>query len=749
MLKLNKLTLKGFGCFKEERMFEYSDGINLVRAENGKGKTTQLEAIEMLLISNYEGSFGDYINRDSTEFEISLDFNLNNYHLLETLNCKQGKSSVTSVRKLIDLDTDKELANGESVKEWLSTYLPSSTSKFALFARQNSKNDIIDCSDSERRDVFKRIQDLDYTKEIKTLITPKIETVKQSIIDVDKEIFALENKTYEEKSEIELPFSKDEYNLKKEKLEKLNAEKALKEEKKKRFDELLSKKESIMKDVSEVSGSIADKKDKIYTCENFINNSEDEKKNIIYTHDRNKESINDEITSFEKKLKNLDEEKNEEIKSITENINELSKEIEEFTNEMNSIKLTKLIKFDESSLIDARSNLSELMTKKSIAFKNAEQLKSGICPCCGRSGCEHKYQEYADEVTSYENQIVDCENLIAELNNKKSDYEEKVQKNQENKELKLSLQSKIETKNARLESLNKSFSNVDEMYESKKNEIKSKIAFAKQNYNNEDEICETECKTVDDKSEMMKVQKKELEDEVLKLEEKQHSLGKELLEVGKKIDEYEDSENETVDTEDLEDDLKYYNDIVSQNKIIKEHNSNLKLIMKEDKIKLDELKDKRKLFENQKFNLESASNIMSKEFPNWMIENSISEIENQMNQFIDDVYYKSLDISLRSTKTSIKLEYGKGDKKSPSSRLSGAETQIVNLSFINNFNKMIGLNCILLDECDSAMDNKRRQNFYESLINMKDIYGQILIVTHNEQMQNYIVANSECNVIIL
>src|SRR5574344_1399924 len=85
MLKLIKLSLKGFGCFKDEKIFEYDNGINIIRAENGSGKTTQINAISILLLSEYEGSFADYMNRECNEFTISLEFMLNDKHLLETL----------------------------------------------------------------------------------------------------------------------------------------------------------------------------------------------------------------------------------------------------------------------------------------------------------------------------------------------------------------------------------------------------------------------------------------------------------------------------------------------------------------------------------------------------------------------------------------------------------------------------------------------------------------------------------------
>ena len=237
MLELIKFGAKGFGCFKDETIFDFQSGINMIVAENGKGKSTMIQGIEMLLLSNFEGSYSDYLYRDketnktADEFTISLEFMLDKFHLLETLTCKKGKTCTTS-RNLKDVDTDQDLANGEGVKTWLDKYLPIATSKFALFVRQFAdKDDIIKSGDADRRDLFKRIQDLDYTKEIKTLIEPKIEQTKEKIIEIDKEIFALENKTYNTKDFIESPFTEDEYKLKKSQMDKLVAEKSLIEEK--------------------------------------------------------------------------------------------------------------------------------------------------------------------------------------------------------------------------------------------------------------------------------------------------------------------------------------------------------------------------------------------------------------------------------------------------------------------------------------------------------------------------------------
>lgn len=384
MLKLIKLELEGFGCFKDKKEFLYESGVNLVLAENGKGKTTQIEAISILLLSDYDGSFADYMNRDCDTFTISLEFMLDNKHLLETLTCKKGKT-YTTTRNLKDVDTDTDLANGEGVKEWLNERLPVSTSKYALFVKQNSDMDIIHCSDSERRDLFKKIQDLDYTKEIKTLIEPKIEQTKEKIIENDKEIFALENKKYETKALNDLPFDENTYALKKTKLENLTAEKSLIEEKKNQLNDLKERKNKLESEINSIKVSSDSKKSKIEELKSFNFNTEKEKIEKEFAN-KKLESEN-KIKSLEEQRENLDKDINEKMIELESEIKKIEDESAETVKEIDSIRLIKLIKFDEDSLTKARNDLVKL--KKNLEYteneikeneKNLSIIKSGKCP---------------------------------------------------------------------------------------------------------------------------------------------------------------------------------------------------------------------------------------------------------------------------------------------------------------------------------------------------------------------------------
>src|SRR5574344_2727945 len=104
MLILNSLTMKNFGPIKDTKVITYEKGLNLIQAENGKGKSNSIYAIEMLLNDNDEGNYEQYINNDCNDFFISLDFCFNNKPYTVSLSCKKAKN-VTTERIVKDGDT--------------------------------------------------------------------------------------------------------------------------------------------------------------------------------------------------------------------------------------------------------------------------------------------------------------------------------------------------------------------------------------------------------------------------------------------------------------------------------------------------------------------------------------------------------------------------------------------------------------------------------------------------------------------
>lgn len=745
MLKLIKLSLKGFGCFKDEKIFEYEDGINIIRAENGSGKTTQINAISILLLSEYEGSFADYMNRECDEFTISLEFILDKKHLLETLTCKKGKT-YTTTRNLKDIDGN-DVANGEGVKEWLNERLPVSTSKYALFVKQNSDMDIIHVNDSIRRDLFKRIQDLDYTKEIKTLIEPKVEQTKEKIIEVDKEIFALENKAYTTKDFIELPFIEDEYKLKKSQMDKLIAEKSLIEEKNNQLNDLKERKNKLESEINSIKVSSDSKKSKIDELKSF--NFDTEKEKIEKEFADKKLEFENKIKSLEEQRKNLDKDINEKSLNLECEIKKIEDEGSELVKEIDSIRLMKLIKFDEESLTKARNDLTELKTKSSIAWKNSKTLESGVCPTCGSSGdsCKHKYQEFVDEATSYDKQIAECEGVIDDLLTKKKDIEEKSKKNEELKERKNNLSNELVKKQSLIENKRMEQKSLNSSLMEKKQNYSNQIESEKRILESVDSEKTSKLNALIEKNEMIATQINQLENELISLIKDAESKYSEQSELSKKIESFSVGtfdENKIVE---IETELKKYDSVVAENKVVKEYNEQLEETKKADKKELEKFKERKQKFEKEKFDLENSKKILTTDFPSWVILQNLKNIENDINEFIDQVYYKPLNIKFDMTRGGISMRFGDDIKVE---RLSGAEKAITNIGFCESFNKNLNLNMILLDEPDAPLSATRKEMFYSSLLEMKDVFEQMIVVTHSKDMVAYIQANdTDCNIITL
>ena len=743
MLKLIKLELEGFACFKNKTEFLYEDGINVILAENGSGKTTQINAISILLLSEYEGSFADYMNRECNEFTISLEFMLNGKHLLETLICKKGKT-YTTTRNLKDVDTDTDLANGEGVKEWLNERLPVATSKYALFVRQNSDMDIIHCSDSERRDLFKRIQDLDYTKEIKTLIEPKIEQTKEKIIENDKEIFALENKAYIAKDFVELPFTEDEYKLKKSQMDKLIAEKSLIEEKNNQLNDLRERKNKLESEINSIKISSDSKKSKIDELKSFDFDTEKEKIEKEFA-DKKLESEN-KIKSLEEQRENLDKDINEKSLNLECEIKKIEDEGNELVKEIDSIRLMKLIKFDENSLTNARNNLAELKTKHSISISNAEKLKNNICPVCGGS-CTDKHAQFESEAKELDKQIMECESVINDLLQKKSNIDEKAKKNEELKERKNNLSNELVMKQSLIENKRMEQKSLNSSLMEKKQNYSNQIESENRILESVDSEKTSKLNALTEKNEMIVTQINQLENELIGLIKDAENKYSEQSKLSKKIESFfvgTFDENKIVE---IETELKKYDSVVAENKVIKEYNEQLEETKKADKKELEKFKERKQKFEKEKFDLENSKKILTTDYPSWAILQNLKNIENDINEFIDQVYYKPLNIKFDMTRSGISMRFGDDIKVE---RLSGAEKAITNIGFCESFNKNLNLNMILLDEPDAPLSATRKEMFYSSLLEMKDVFEQMIVVTHSKDMVAYIQANdTDCNIITL
>jgi hypothetical protein len=178
-----------------------------------------------------------------------------------SLNCKKNKSACLTERKFISLASDppQDIASGDDVFVKINELLfNTSVGQFSLIAYQKDILNVITATDSERRDLFKKIRDLEFEKEVKENIVPKIEAIDKEVIEVDKELYRLQHIDYTPKEILELPFPESELSVKQKELKSLELEKSRLADKQLQYNQKLAdknmsemqviKKEELLKD---------------------------------------------------------------------------------------------------------------------------------------------------------------------------------------------------------------------------------------------------------------------------------------------------------------------------------------------------------------------------------------------------------------------------------------------------------------------------------------------------------------------
>ena len=219
-----------------------------------------------------------------------------------------------------------------------------------------------------------------------------------------------------------------------------------------------------------------------------------------------------------------------------------------------------------------------------------------------------------------------------------------------------------------------------------------------------------------------------------------NSLIDEIKTLEKDIVELDDSYK--IELNNLNDDIIKYDFAVKENSIAKLYNDELlKLELKNKEIiKNTEIELLRDVDELHNYN--EAKTIMSFKYPTWLIDKKLKSLTKRMNNIIEYIYYKPLNVSFEINKTSVKMTYSLNNgKKISINKLSGAEKEIVDLAFTKAWNDELSLSCLILDEVDAGFDVKRKEEYISLINELSKELNQMIIITHNENLKNSINAN--------
>ncbi|MCQ2209289.1 MAG: SMC family ATPase [Paludibacteraceae bacterium] len=720
MLKLNKLTLENFGPFKGQHEFKFSDGFNLIKARNGSGKSTVIAAIRLLLLDDYQENLESFINNEHNTFIAKLSFSVDNTHYITELSCKKAGKTVTTNRSV--RNDSIELATGEEAKKYLANLINPGLGKYALICTQSLDNSITKCKDAERRELMKKISDLVFDKEIDTLVKPKIESLKDKLNELDKVIFSLENypyKSYEDR--IPLPFDESVFKEKQVEVDKLKAEKL-------RVDTIVSQIAALRRDISDLEKQMENDRGQINSLTQSIS-SLNEKMSV------KESSIKNSDEHLDNKILQINQQYIEQRAGLDKQISDLESKISTLSEKMGGLQQKEIPVFNEDDLLTARGRLTEVNFSISETEKVLLSLSNGICPTCG-GDCKHKTDEYKQKLSSLNQESSNLENRVLQLVKEKKDIENQAEQiRQQNHEFKC-LDIELSSTKEKLSLHRKSLENLSEQEEKEISSAKSAMQdYVKQSR----EMIASWAADIQDKQNYIQQIEAALYSKNTSLMSKQKELSE--LDTGLTFD-------KGFQLESLECELQSYTKAVHENEVLGRNKREQDELKQSNETKLAELQTKRQNIVKEQYDLETAKQIMTKDFPNYVLDNYTKDIENSINEFIETVYYKSLYVNLRPTTASVKMEFGK-DKKLPISKLSGAENALVSIGFVQHFNRLLNLKSLILDEPDAALDSTTVVDFRNALINLGSIFEQILIVTHDESLQNYLCSCTECNLIQL
>lgn len=724
---IKKIELEKFRNITNKVTLDFESGVTLLRGPSRSGKSSVLKLIRLIILDITDDKLEDYVNENSEWFKGSLEFEHEGINYLSTISYSLKSKKTTRELFIDDLSKPALNTTSDVVKKLNELFEPNLT-KNALAMMQGSDS-IIRAKDSERLELFKKIKNINYINEAKSIEADYKNLESNDLKEIEIKIEGLKNKTYQTVEEKDLPFGEKEYSLKNRELKLLesNLEK-LSETKKALLEEKSKEKTIVDVDIPKTKKTLANKRTQL----------EDSKKSTYI-------SSKDKYESKRKQLK--DQIDNHPEKPVIDNT-----ELEEALAVQQNNKRETLNKIGDPSLkvarlkkpIDLRDELKKSITtleyKISSEYDIIVACQAGECPTCGKDFSSTDIDKHSTLIESLEKEKEEKEILLQEQIEAFEDYEERVKANDAKKE-------KLNIFKSGLEVIEANIANIQKNIE---------VETARQVKEHKDKLDKLRS-SLDEVEELIKeddIRKKGFEEKKSKeifniqqdidyfdnyLEDQEKSLSQVKQNISSLEDEVaslEGEDNSNIDN--LKQEIKEYESILSHNAQAILINQKVEKEKEEDKVLLESyVEEKDDLLQKIK-DLKDARQILLKDFPNFVIQETIADTEGAMNVFIEEVFDRPMDVSLRSTATSLKLEYGTTRKRG-TKNTSGSEANLLTLSFIHTLNEQLGLGCIFLDEADQALDVEGKHELFKVIDKMK--YNQIFIITHDEYMKTKLLEN--------
>lgn len=400
---IENLYLENYGAYQKAN-FDFKQGFNVLSGRTGQGKSHIIRAINYALLNKTFGTIEDDCNWSADYFIIKLTVQHNN----KTFKIHINYSRKGGAEKELWIDKDYYSGNSD-VTSKLSEYFDPSLTQAGIMSLQG-KMDVVDATDSERRENLKKIYDLDFSKQVESL-KEEIQEVESQKAEIDKEIYNLENKEYNFQETQNEPFTASEYKNKQTELESLRNEKAL-------YDEKIKRRKEVEQRVDELKEELAEAEKKLTNANHSLENKQKELKEKQYLLD-----------------------------DVVEERATRQKELQE---ELDGIQLKRLPKFDEDELMGTNNYKISLENNIKHLKEKIVLINKGQCPTCGRDFHTNDKDEWNQKLSESEQKLAEVTAKYEQLREDKKDYEQKKEEQEKRKNRKKELE-------AELSNLNESF----------------------------------------------------------------------------------------------------------------------------------------------------------------------------------------------------------------------------------------------------------------------------------------------------
>ncbi len=793
-MKIHRIILNNFASYgKEEFDLDKFSGLINVYGSTGSGKTTLLvDSITFCLFGraygeDKQGSAKLVIRPPLKSARAEIEFSIDGRKYKIIREVYVDKPSLVIFEEFKDGSWKKKLIGYKEIESFIEkqTGFDYATFLNSIVVRQGEVEYLLETDPSKRREIFLRLLNLDFSKHLEKA-KERRDSIKEELALLELKIKSHEAEISKEKeyssklieyqkiletlnkeliellqNEKEIESNINELNEKKQILKnKLEEYKKIKSE----YDNLLNAKKEKENEVNKEKARIAE--------ESFLNNKLSMISNEIKEIDEFLSlfvSINSKQALLKKERENLEEKRKslremEEYERKLKEIESKKIDLQKLEAEISSIEEKKNIKSRDLNYV--RAQLDQLKRIRET-LENAS-LKEPKCPVCGSNLSEERleslYQHYLEEESKQVEKIKVLERELLELENtlgrKKEERDKILKLLGEETIIKKRLENKLNLIKE-IEVYESSVSNLDEEIKS----LKSHPLFSK--YSTIAERIQERRNELNKELELLRLKVNEIIASKARLEELNKQLGEivsKISELEKKIQEKPD-EKELRDVEDALETFKKNLMEVREKRIeLSKEKGRVEGLIEEARRKLNEIsairqeldkliaqgKDLRKKLRAYEILCDDVFN--ERGLPLRFLDDYLKELNEVVNEDFLYPLLKSKQLNIERKEDKIEIVVKDESYSRELSTYSGGEKAAIGLALRLAIAKLLASrrgvlpNFLIIDEGFGPMSLDLRESVLKLLLNLKDEYEKIFIVSHLEDIQENPCFNSVVNV---